>query len=265
MGYWCYTVNFDDNAFDEIMDKRMITIPAKYDFSMNDRIILYIRENKKDRIGFRGYIITTGKMKKSCIEIFDAEYLNEYMMKVKYIHFKKKPIKKEDVITDKKLLKEFLKINFFQDVLNKLSDKLGKFICSKFKDEPDTIRTKYIVPIMIIPCEDFYKKVYKFEDESDQIQWLFDHMSFCSSCDVTNNNKRASVDMVYDKIIATRVYSDEDKINELIHEYHTVNCHINLKLKDNQFEIIKIDKIGYMYDNCYCIVGKTNVFIEIRK
>lgn len=288
--YWCYFLNsWNDKVIENIEDKKVITFPVKSTIVAGDVIFIYIRNGTDGK--FTGYIRASDNSRSNLDEhgnytykIFDDRTLNKFVVNIKYCKILTKKIQKKCIFgEEKKYIAEFGKYLRNHKYLVNISDDLGKIIhqyikhylkydnstnsestVSEISNESDNIKSeinqvqikksRYIIPIMICPCEEFYKRIKDIDNE--RIHWLLEHISYCHMCNITNNNERVTLDMIYDKIIIYNKMTDDDEITTLLESYHTLDFYKAKNLKENCMKIIKIYNENNEYHKYYCIVGK---------
>jgi hypothetical protein len=274
MNFWCYILSdLQDNILSKIQKYNYITFPFKKEIIHNDIIFFYIKNNANS--GFQGYIQIDGEMKNNVknIEIFNNKIMNTFICSVKYIKIMNKIIKKSHIFGKIKYLNnEFDKYKKSHNVFHQISDDLGVIIRNYLKNyteikkekiikdipkekEKEVITSKFIIPILIVPCKKFHRK-YKKINSNLKIQWILNHISFCKLCDITNNNDRVSIDMIFGKTISYYKMTDEDEINTLLDLYFHLDYYKIKSMKENYFKIIRIYNSNNLYHKCFCIIGK---------
>lgn len=281
MVFWCYILTYiDDNIISNIVNKKYLTIPIKRKIEKNDIIVFYIKNSNN---GFIGYVRSKGKLENNIInnkvdvEIFRDKLMNSYGIPIKYSKFIDKRIKKVHIWGDnEKMIKEFKKYLNSGEIFHQMSDELGTKIRDFIKEyqevdvsektvvvterptTPIISTSKFIIPILIIPCKKFHRKFKKIEAD-EKIQWIFEHITFCKLCDITNNNDRVSIDMIYGKTLSFYKMTDEDEIETLINIYYHMDYYKINGMRDNYFKIIRIYNSDNLYHKCLCIIGKLDV------
>lgn len=280
MTYWCYILTYiDDNILSNIVEKQYITIPIKRKLDKEHIILFYIKNSNN---GFIGYVRTRGIIEnniiknKTKIEIFKDKLMNTYRVPISYSKFLNKRIKKIHIWGENKLLmKEFKKYSISGEVFHQVSDELGISTRAYLKNyeevdisekppeivkeiKPEIVTSKFIIPIMIVPCQKFHHKFKKI-DPDEKIQWIFEHITFCKKCDITNNNDRVSIDMIYGKTMSYYKMNDEDEIQTLLNIYYHLDYYKIRGMKDNYFKIIRIYNSDNCYHKCLCIIGKLDL------
>ena len=291
MVYWCYFLNsWNAKVIKNIEDKKVITFPVKSTIVAGNIIFIYILQGTVS--GFTGYIRASDNSKNNLdddnkykYKIFDDRTLNKFVVNVKYCKILTRKIKKKCIFgEEKKFVTEFGKYLRNHKYLVNISDDLGKIIRLYIKNyvnsdntsnliNSDTTseisnetnqneikqvqikKSRYIIPIIITPCEEFYKEI-KTINNDDKIQWILEHITRCHVCDITNNNERVSLDIIYDKIVVYYKMTDDNKITTLLESYHALDFYKTKNLKENCMKIIKICNKDNIYHKCYCIVGK---------
>lgn len=115
--------------------------------------------------------------------------------------------------------------------------------------------SKYIIPILVIPCERFHKKIKKIH-KNDKIQWLLDHILYCRKCEITNNNTIVSFEKIYDCDIIYEVIHNTIEINDIFQSYISMSHHKLTNINENTMKLIKVYRKRNDYHKCYFIVGK---------
>lgn len=269
MVFWCYFLDkWDTKIEKQICTNNVVTFPIKRKLSDGDLVIFYIKGGD----GFIGYVRIAERMEhnidkkgKSIINIFPDKLLNEYSAVIKFNKFLKKGIMLKDIsntnmVYGNKIKALLMKHEYFMNMQEEVGDFIRLAIKEKYADTMEIIpqvilKSKYLIPILIIPCEKMRTEMRKIS-EDDKIQWLFDHIAYCRKCDITNNNERIGFDLIYDKAMTLRKMTDYDEIEELIDTYYGVGYYKKKSLKENHMRIIKITNNTSYYNGCYCIVGK---------
>lgn len=289
--YWCYFLNsWNTKVIENIKDKQVITFPVKNTITINDIIFIYIPQGTIG--GFAGYMRASDIMRSNLddhgtykYKIFDDRTLNKFFVSIKYCRILTKKIRKKYIFgEEEKFTTEFGKYQRDHKYLVNVSDDLGRAIrrhirkCMGSDDiststNSDTTtsetsndtspsemkhihikKSHYIIPIMISPCEDFHQEIKIIDD--DKIHGILEHITHCRVCDITNNNDRVSLDMIYDKIVSHEKMTDDDEISVLLESYHTLDFYKTKNMKENCMKMIKICNEDNDYYKCYCIVGK---------
>lgn len=111
--------------------------------------------------------------------------------------------------------------------------------------------TKMIIPILIVPCE------YLLLHRQKTAQKFMDHIMGCKKCDITNNNERVFLDIVYDYPIKYAKLENEEVIEKIVEKYNDVDFYKDDKTK-GLIRIIEITREDDEYEGCYFIVGMMN-------
>lgn len=290
MVYWCYFLNiWNTKVIENIEDKKVITFPVKNNIVSGDVIFIYTLQEKNR--GFAGYIRANDNLRSNLdgnndykYKIFDDRTLNKFVVDIKHHKILAKKIKKNSIFgEEKEIVSEFGKYLRNHKYIVNISKDMGKMIhqyIKKYLENDDSSnstisdtssntsreinkdsteqvpikKSRYIIPIMVSPCEEFYEEIKTIDD--DKLQWMLEHFMSCHICDITNNNERVTLNMIYDKITLYYKMSDDDEITNLLESYHSLNFYKMKDMKENCMKIIKICDEDNDYYKCYCIVGK---------
>lgn len=298
MDYWCYFLEkITGDSITYIQENHIITIPERLPIAIDDKIIIYTKQ-------FVGYLNVVGNVNKNIIvdkskkkvihKVFDDDILNKYSIEVDIgilaLHYttKKQALKNIDKFI--KLFDGFKKRHSY-----KQSDKpnmvaigtdIGGCIC-EYLDENEKKYQKgtsehncqvydpiideyekkswYIIPIIIIPCDNIKKSLRKFEEQSakpttpdekhsyvmDRSFKLIDHATECRDCNINNNNEKISIDMIYQDIVKYYKITDKIEAETIVKIYQSTSYYIFDKMT-----LIKMCCKSSKYYGCYFIVGK---------
>jgi len=244
----------------------------------NDVVLLYVIKNGSNKCGFLGYVRVSDKLKENKDKngkirhgLTDDQTFNKYITSIKSIKLFEKRIGRSVVFKEEEDNKKFgLRVNSHKPIVEILEG-LGK--CAhdflkhydesieikkkpeKIKKEIPIIKSKYIIPILVIPCKEFIDDIQKVDVE-DKIQWIFDHIMFCRRCEINNNNDRVSLDMICCGIVSYKKFKSKEEIKPLVKKYHSLDYYETTELEENNTTVIKIFHKKYVYDNCYFLISK---------
>lgn len=287
MKFWCYFLgSWNEELLSKIVEQQMVTFPEKHKMIIDDTIFFY---NKHHPYGFMGYVrvsdaltLNLNKYGKYVVELFNDKTFNKYYVEIKFAKFLHKPIGKKLIFNDNtSFMSEFKKHLKIKDHIINISDDVGKSIRSYIRDyqeelectddeennpddkentetsdsenenneEKPDIKSRFIIPIMIIPCKKFKQDIESITD-NERPQWIFDHVNNCKKCDLTNNNDRVTMDMIPCDMAFYRM-TDEEEIETLLDAYQSLSYY-----ETRRFRMIEINNEENDYHQCFCIIGR---------
>ena len=288
MNYWCYFLSqWDTVILNKITKKYIITTPTKHKFIKDDIIFLYNRQIPR---GFYGYariddnlVSNIEKTGKYIHEFFKDNAFNNFYANLKYIKFFKKPIERNKIFLENKdLLRSFISKIKMREYILQLPNDIGVLLRKYMKgyveideNEYDTntensdiengevekdqeivdsepeIKSRFIIPMMIIPCRKLKSELCGIIGRN-RVRKVFEHVSNCKKCDLTNNNERVSFDMVNQDMPLYEM-SDDDEIDTLLDIYYSLEYY-----KTRHFKMIEIINDVNDYFGCFCVIGRMN-------
>lgn len=271
--YWCYILSsYDNKIINTIIDESLIIFPNRNNIIIGDIVIMYAKHGKSNRIGFYGYaqISSIIEKHKKDIDCFRAIVKHRNILGV--------PIRKKQLLDghqnyvqiDNEIRKIILNdsdscvhiSSEIGQIIRELLRKHAKQINQTEQVKTDTCvhnieisKSKFLIPIIIVPCETCKTKTTNMTSEKC-IDYIFSHIALCRKCDITNNNERVSIDMLYGMMVSFYVISNETKIDKILYAYHTQSYYVINEQENDSLRLIKINDKNNDYYECFCIVGK---------
>jgi hypothetical protein len=117
------------------------------------------------------------------------------------------------------------------------------------KNNIPEVKSKFLIPIMIIPCKILKNYVGKLENIKKS-RAIIKHIKECKKCDLTNNNDRISLDILPKDMLYYEMTNKEELVT-LLKIYHSLEYY-----DTKRFRIIEILNKKKYYNNCFCIIGR---------
>ena len=259
MGYWIFMVwNWRENYIKKMRKRKILTMDKARDIQIDD-VVIFLNEKQTPQ-HIMGYVKTKTNIRPSIIgehQLFWSNKMNDYHCELETVKLM------PNIKTSNKMFRHKQEyIDFSEhcgktkDMIFALPEHLGKqiekFIDKAIRHKKDN-RSKCMIPIMIIPCRKFRKKIDIVES---RIQWMFNHIFFCRRCDITNNNDRVTLDTVCRYNIEYMELTDPDVIRHLIDAYYSLRYYKSDHIKKRNMIVMRIKQNGDVYNDCYCIAGK---------
>lgn len=292
--YTCYFLDqMTLKIMEMIKEKMVITFPMKHKLNIGDVILLYIKNGNKS--GFIGYVKIFREVSNNydekgdiVIDIFGNSVYDKYKSSISYVKIVKNARKIKTIVESKEYVDEFLKFKKRKTngCLKKMNDTLGKMIrvflhnhgdddekipeCTEsempklkpipkpiMKEKKHIIKSKYLIPILLVPCDDF-KETIEVTEHDKKSEWVYNHIIHCRGCNITNNNDRISIDTLKDINMSFHKMRDVEDIGKLLTSYHMMDYYNDDKMETTNIKLIKVIYKRLMYDKCYFIIGRLN-------
>lgn len=268
--YWIYYFcSTSEKIKDRLKRYKEITFPRHRNIFAGEIIILINKMRTTKHI--IGYVTLSDKMTSNKND--ETTYRTQIFDDLTYCRYSA-PIKENVIIkglTYEKIFgKDIINLNLlnsydkYDSELQTCHTSVGDIILSKIKEMSKDSTTKvkkykelnekkirkYLIPIMIVPCDDIKKELREYYDE-DKYKILLRHILKCDECDVTNNNGLVSIDQLRKNIFAYYIMKDIEEVSTLLEIYHELS-----EYKTKKYILIRIcDRLDEYY-GCFCLVGK---------
>lgn len=289
--YWCFILERWENKFtDRIIEKKILTFPSKVDISDGDIVFIYV--SSKQLRGFLGYVKVCGTFERNDtakVKIFDDICANKYYINVRHHRFSKKMLLSTQVFGDndaqKKAFGNLKHRHSLVNIPNDMGETIKRGIrnpnplqhkktqgnntqkntkhSSKSKTTHECTKhtmhiikkSRYIIPIMIIPCDEC-ADISHHTDDTNRAMAILSHVSKCRKCDVTNNNERVYISIFQNPTISYRIVRNGDKLEKILDAYLASEYYKECTNTCDTFTMIKICNADCEYNKCFCIIGK---------
>lgn len=278
MAYWCYFIDSHINKLlNRIKEHRVITFPRDKNYIEGDVIIIY-KTGKHS--GFLGYIRLAGKAINNLTKgkpkytIFDDITFSSVYAPLKTCNlFEEVDLvnKKKNIVGEiEQFIKEFNKCLLTNEMLLQLSDELGEHLRFRIRKnlshphvdiepkhkppkpivEKPIITSKYLIPILVIPCKQFKKDIAPKITKDVDTMLLYEHIEMCRRCNIINNNERITIDRL--KTLKTKYRPLETHDDVVLLEKMMYNLEY---CTSSSLRLVLIDDIESKHNKCYFIVG----------